>query len=146
MERSQANPGVWEGPIEGMPGSGTSGQLSGTGTCNVPHPSLENVILSPVGNPKEAKSRWVPRGMLMSQSASSGGELDLSTHKRKKPWGTGGLHLGTRASSSGGATPSGSDVVGSLGAGKPTGGSALGISNGSPPLEAGTKWVPPSHI
>ena len=54
-----------------------------------------------------------PRGMLMGQSTCSGGaEQDSSTHEREKPGGASGLHLGTRASSSGDAASSGFDAVG----------------------------------
>ena len=87
---------------------------------------------------KEAQSSWAPRGTLIGQSACCGrGEPDSSTHEREKPGGASGLHLGTRVSSSGGAAPPGSDAVGSLGVGTPTGGSAVGVSNGVLPLEVG---------
>ena len=87
---------------------------------------------------KEAQSSWASRGRLMGQSACSGGvEPDSSTHKRAKPGGASGLHLGARASSSDGAASSGSDAVNSLGAGALTGGSTLVVSDGALPLEAG---------
>ena len=67
-------------------------------------------------DPKEAKSCWNPRGMLMHQSAcSSGVESDPSALGREKPGGGSGLCLGTRASSSGGAASSGSEALGTLG-------------------------------
>ena len=87
---------------------------------------------------KETKSSWAPRGTLMGQSTLySGDESDSSAHERGMPGGAGGLCLGTRASSSGGVASSGSDAVNSLGTVTPTGGSALGISNGTVPLEVG---------
>ena len=56
--------------------------------------------------PKEAKSSWAPRGLLMGQSAcSSGVESNSSAHKREKLGSASRLHLGTGASSSGGVWP-----------------------------------------
>ena len=75
----------------------------------------------------------------MGQSACScRDELDSSAHWREKPGGGGGLHLGTRMSFSGGVAFSGSDVLSSLRAFTPTGGSALGIGDSALLSEAGT--------
>ena len=88
--------------------------------------------------PQQSNSSRAPGGMLMDQSAfSGGGESDSSTHEREKPGVAGGLCLDTRASSSGGAASSGSDVVGSPGVVTPTSGSTLGIDNNALSLEVG---------
>ena len=74
------------------------------------------------------------------------GVSEPSAHEGKKPGGAGGLCLGIRTNSSGGAASSGSDAVGSLEAVTLTGGSTLGISDGALPLKVGAIGIPFSHI
>ena len=53
-------------------------------------------------DPKERRSSWDPKAMLIGQSAfSRRGGSDLSSHERVNAGGGCGLHLGTRVSSSG---------------------------------------------
>ena len=109
--QSQVDPGVEAGPIVGVPVSGTSGQWSGTGTHNIPHLSLENVIQSPVWTPR----RQNPVGLPGVHSGASppallGGQTCLPI-RGKSQW----VLLVTLTS-----------------------GSTLGIGNGALPLEVGT--------
>ena len=93
-------------------------------------------------DPKEEKSSWASRGMVMGQSACSGGdEPDSSAHKMEKPGVLVVFILAQWRSSSGGAASSGPGAVGSLGLDTPTGGSTLGITNGAASLEVGP-WSP----
>ena len=67
------------------------------------------------------------------------------------PWegktgGSSGLHLGTRASSSGGAACSGSNLLCSLGAVTLTSGSALSIGSSAVPSEAGARGPSQTHL
>ena len=83
----------------------------------------------------------------MGQPACSGGDgSDSSAHKRERPGGGDGLHLGTRAISSGGVTSHSSEALSLLGVIALISGSIWEISYGALPSEAGAIGPSQPHL
>ena len=77
-------------------------------------------------------------GIRNQTGPSRGGGSGLSAHKQVRPWGAGGLLLGSRANSMGYTASSGSEAVGLLRMGTLAGSSTLGVRHKALSAEAGT--------